>query len=104
MSKIYLPTEYVDMPCKIVYNGYIRVYSNQQLTQYYDIYINQDYMVKPGTTNYSQNVVCDTSNDYTDEIYYRTDFDKILVILVIIAIFVILIPFKIILRLFRRFR
>lgn len=104
MAKIYLPTSYVNMPCKVINNGYIRVYSNDNLTNYYDIYINQDYMVKSGSTNYSQNVVCDTTNNYTDEIYYRTDFDKILIILIIVAIFVILIPLKIVLRLFRRFR
>lgn len=104
MSKIYLPTKYVDMPCKVINNGYIRVYSNDQHTEYYDIYVNQDYMVKPGTTSYSQNITCDTSNEYTDEVYYRTDFDKVLVILIIMTIFMFLIPFKIILRLFRRFR
>lgn len=104
MSKIYLPEQYVNMPCKVVNNGYIRVYSNDSLTNYYDIYVNQDYMVKPGSTNYSQNVVCDTTNEYTNEVYYRVDFDKILVILLILVIFVILVPFKIVLRLFRRFR
>lgn len=103
MSKIYLPSEYVDMPCKVVNSNYIRVYDNNNYSTYYDIYFNQDYMVKSGTTSYTQNVSCDIINEYTDEIFYRNDFDKILIIFLILFIFIIKYPFKIVFRFFRRF-
>lgn len=104
---IYLPTEYLNKPCYIINNGYIRVYettNNNQSNVVHDIYINQDYMVKKGTANYSSNTVCDKINTYTDSIYYRTDFDSILIILLIMSIFCFLIPLKIFIRLFRRFQ
>lgn len=80
MSKIYLPTEYAFNSCKVVNNGYIRVYTNSNNTEWTDIYINQDYQLKPGYSNYSQNVICDSVNEYTDNIWYRTDIDKIMII------------------------
>ena len=52
MSKIYLPTEYVNSPCKVINNGYIRVYTNSNLTNYVDIYINQYYMIREGYNSY----------------------------------------------------
>lgn len=104
MSKIYLPSDYVNMPCKVINNGYIRVFSSNAYTEYFDIYVNQNYMVKHGTSNYGQNVVCDTLHEYTDDVYYRNDFDSILIIVLIMSIFMFLIPLKIVLRLFRRFR
>lgn len=70
MATIYLPSDYTSN-CNVVYNGYIRSYTNSTYTQWVDIYINQDYMLKPGSSNYSQSVVCDTVNDYTDDQYYR---------------------------------
>lgn len=107
MSKIYLPSEYMNKPCYVINNGYIRVYNtintNYQNTVY-DVYINQDYMVKRGTASYSSSTVCDTANEYTDNFYYRTDIDKILVIFLILAIICVLCPLKIMTRFFKRFR
>ena len=48
MSKIYLPSEYVNSPCKVINNGYIRAYTNSNYTDYVDIFINQDYMIRQG--------------------------------------------------------
>ena len=28
MAKVYIPTEYLNYNCKVVYNDYIRVYTN----------------------------------------------------------------------------
>lgn len=105
MAKIYLPTEYVNKPCKIINNGYIRVYNTTNYNQtntVYDIYINQDYMVKKNTASYSSSTVCDTSNEYTDDYYYRLDFSNSLVVLLIMSIFVAYIPIRIFFRLFKR--
>lgn len=77
---IYLPSDYVNSSCKVVNNGYIRVFNNNNFTSWVDIYVNQDYMIKPGSSTYPQNVVCDSSNFYTDNIWYRTDIDKIMIV------------------------
>lgn len=82
---IYLPTEYLDKPCYVINNGYIRVYTNNNLTQYADIYVNQDYMVKLGSNNNGYSGVCDTSNTFTDSYVYRTDFADILIIFLIMV-------------------
>lgn len=70
MATIYLPSSYINN-CNVVYNDYIRSYTNNQRTEWVDIYINQDYMVKSGSTTYSQNIVCDSINFYTSNEYYR---------------------------------
>lgn len=101
MSKIYLPSEYINN-CNVVNNGYIRSYTNNSKTEWVDIYVNQDYMLKPGYTTYSNNVTCDTLNTYTDDFYYRTDFDKICLLFIIFVIFVCYLPFKIVSKLFVR--
>jgi len=105
MSKIYLPTAYLNKPCYVINANYIRVYNTintNQTNVIYDIYINQDYMVKQGTASYSSTTVCDNLNTYTDDVYYRTDIDKILVIFIIFCIVCILLPLKIFSRLFKR--
>lgn len=99
--KIYLPTEYINN-CNVVNNGYIRSYTNATRTEWTDIYINQDYMLKEGSNQYGANVVCDNLNEYTDSIYYRTDFSDILIGFSILCIFIILIPLTIFKTLFKR--
>ena len=102
MSKIYLPSEYINSPCKVVNNGYIRVYTNSSLTEYVDIYLNQDYMLKQGTYSYGYSGQCDTINTYTDNFYYRTDFPDILLMFSIFVLFGIYLPFKIIRRFYKK--
>lgn len=105
MSKIYLPTEYLNKPCYTVNNGYIRVYesiNNNYSNTVYDIYVNQDYMIREGTASYSTNTICVNSNNFTDNVFYRTDFDKILVIFFILLIICFYFPYRIISRLFGR--
>lgn len=102
MAKIYLPTNYVNSPCKVINNGYIRVYTNNNLTNYTDIYINQDYMEKSGYSNYSYTGLCDNSNIYTDDFYYRTDLTNILLNVFIISLFGIYLPFKIFSKFFHK--
>ena len=102
MSKIYLPSEYVNSPCKVINNGYIRAYTNSSLTEYVDIYLNQDYMLKQGTYSYGYTGQCDTINTYTDNFYYRTDFPDILLMFTIFVLFGIYLPFRIIRRFYKK--
>lgn len=95
MSKIYLPTEYINYQCKVINNDYIRVYTNSNFSRWVDIYVNQDYMLKEGYSNYSNTPTCDTLNSYTDEVYYRVDFPFILLGFIILCIFCFYIPLKI---------
>lgn len=100
MSKIYIPTDYLDSPCIIQNNGYMRAYTNSQLTNYVDIYYQNNYALKQGQSNYGYTGVCDSINTYTDDFYYRIDFDKILIGFFILSIFIIFIPLKIVSKLF----
>lgn len=103
MAKIYVPTPYVNN-CNVVYTDYIRSYTNSDRTEYVDIYFNNNYILKSGSTSYPYNVVCDTLNTYTDDIYYRFDLSDSLIIFLILCIFIYGIGFKIFTRLFRRFK
>lgn len=100
MAIIYLPTEYKNN-CNVVYNNYIRSYTNNSRTEWVDIYINQDYQLKAGSNQYQSNVVCDTLNTYTDNIMYRTDIDRICLTTFIIA-FVTTFPAYLFMRTFRK--
>ena len=73
MSKIYVPSDYVNH-CNVFNDNYIRSYSNSSHTEWVDIYYKDNYALKSGSTNMSNpNVVCDTLNTYTDNIYHRYD-------------------------------
>lgn len=98
MAKVYLPTELYDANCKVVYNDYIRVYNNNNYTSWTDVYFKSDYLLKSGSSNYSQSPVCDNINTYTDNYYYRYDFDRILIMFIIMTIFCIYFPYKLISR------
>lgn len=107
---IYVP-EKENYACYVVQSeGVIRAYEenpkNNETINYRDYYINSDYIFRDGSQNFSAYTTlptCLSSSVVTSNVYYRTDFDKILVILLILSIFILYIPLKIILRLFRRF-
>lgn len=72
---------------------------------YRDYFYNSNYLYQDGTqqfSNYTTLPVCLDKNVLTDNVYYRNDFDSILIIFLILSIFCFLIPIKIFLRLFRR--
>lgn len=107
MAKIYLPEEYVNMPCKQVNNGYIRVYRTTN-TNYsnvvYDIFVDQDYQVRQTTASYNTNTYCDTVNSYTSDYFYRVDFVDYLKGYLILLFLFVYVPWKFfICRFFRRF-
>lgn len=82
-------------------------YNNSIQIDYTDFYVNSNYLYKNGTQNFNYNTTlpnCIDNNNLTSEVYYRNDFDKILIMLLIFTIFCIFIPLKIFVRLFRRFQ
>lgn len=108
---IYVP-EKENYKCYVVQSeGVIRSYEeipqNNKTINYRDYYINSSYIYRDGSTtfsNYTTLPTCLDSSVITSEVYYRNDFDKILVIFLIMCIFCFLIPIKVFLRLFRRFQ
>lgn len=107
----YLPTEYINSNYKYtISNGVIRVITNNNCYQNYnstycdcyDVYINNDYLVSNSTSCNNTPATYVSSNTFTDDFYYRVDFDKILIIFLIMSIFIVLIPLKVFSRLFGR--
>ena len=106
---IYVPD--LDYDCYVVQSeGVIRAYEevpkNNTDINYRDYYIKSNYIYKDGNqsfSTYSTLPVCLSSDVLTDSVYYRNDFDSILIIFYIMCIFCFWIPLKIIMRLFRRF-
>lgn len=89
-----------------VIRAYEQIPSNNSTINYRDYYVNSNYIFKDGTTqfgSYSTLPTCLDSSVLTNEVYYRNDFDSILIIFLILSIFCFYIPIKIFMRLFRRF-
>lgn len=81
--------------------------TNNSNIDYRDYYINSNYLYQDGTqqfSNYTTLPVCLNNSEITNEVYYRNDFDSILIIFLIMSIFCFLIPLKIFVRFFRRFQ
>lgn len=106
---IYVPNE--NYQCYVVQNeeiirAYQYVPTQNSTINYRDYYIHSDYIYKDGTQTFgafTQLPVCLTNDSLTHDIYYRVDFDKILIIFIILSIISFYIPIKIFMRLFRRF-
>lgn len=113
MKNIYLPIENInEFACySVLDKDTIRAYRTQpqieSSSEYVDFYINSHYLQKTGTQSWGQwssNLPICTSKDlFTNNYYYRNDFASSLFIFTIFAIFGIMIPIKIFVRLFRRF-
>lgn len=109
--KIYVPN-LSDYQCVYVRGeGVIRAYrqkpQNNATVSYRDYYIDSNYIFSDGEQtfgNYSSNIpVCLESSVLTDLVYYRNDFDSILVMFICLCIIFFYPGIKIIKRLFRRF-
>ena len=90
-----------------VIRAYEEVPKNNTEVNYRDYYYNSNYLYNDGVQSFSQYTtipVCLDNNNITSDVYYRNDFDSILVIFLIMCIFCFLIPIKVFLRLFRRFQ
>lgn len=87
--------------------AYKEVPTNNTDIDYRDYYYTSNYLYQDGTQSFSQYTTlptCLDSSVITDSPYYRTDFDSILVIFLIMCIFCFGIPLKVFMRLFRRFQ
>ena len=112
MDNIYLPINSVDdFACySVLDKDTIRAYKTQpQLdisSEYVDFYINSHYLQKTGTQSWGQwNTslpICVSKSTFSNDVYYRTDFDSILIIFLILFIFIIVLPYKIMSRAFGR--
>lgn len=108
---IYVP-EYTQGNCAYIYNSdIIRVYDSQprqnSTISYKDYYINSSYIYNEGSTtfsNYTTLPVCINNSRITTEVYYRNDFPQILWIFIAFAFCCLWIPWRLYLRLFRRYQ
>lgn len=87
--------------------AYKQVPRNNQTVEYRDYYFTANYMYQDGEQQFSSYTtlpVCLDNNVLTSEVYYRNDFDRILIMFLILTIVIIGIPLKVFLRFFRRFQ
>lgn len=110
-DKVYIPT-YNNNNCAYIYNSdVIRVYESHptqnSTINYKDYYIKSQYIYNEGTTyfnQYSTIPTCLNSSRITTDIYYRNDIAQILIIFIIMAICCFVVPWRIFVRLFRRYQ
>lgn len=106
---IYVPDK-ENYSCFVVRNSdTIRAYKQKPTynsnIDYRDYYVNSNYMYQDGNQQFSSYItlpVCLNNSELTNNVYYRNDFDSILIIFLILSIFCFLIPIKVFLRFFRR--
>lgn len=106
--KIYVPD--LSYKCFVIQSeGVIRAYEkvpqNNQEINYRDYYINSSYIYRDGTQSfgsYYNTPTCLSTDVVTDSVYYRNDFDKILVIFLIMCIFCFYLPIKVFSKLFKK--
>lgn len=112
MIMTYLPSNMINSNYKYTAsNDYIRVYTNNNCyTQYnstycdcYYIYPKIDYLTSERNSCNVSNLTNTLSyNNFSDNFYYRVDFTNILVMFLIMSIFIIFIPLKIVSKIFRK--
>lgn len=108
---IYVPDK-ENYACYVVQSeDIIRAYKNfptyNTNVDFRDYYFNSNYLYRDGNQqfgSYSTLPICLDNSIITSDIYYRNDFDKILIIFIIITIIGIIIPLKIFSKLFKRGR
>lgn len=106
---IYVPT--TEHTCYVIMNSdTIRAYHTMPtldtIVNYTDYYINSNYIEQPGYqqfSKYSTLPTCINKTMLTSEVYYRNDFDSILIIFICLCLIFFYIPLKIFKRFFRRF-
>ena len=108
---IYVP-EYNSNNCAYIYNSdIIRVYDSvpraNSTIAYKDYYIKSSYIYNEGSStfsNYSTLPVCINSNRITTDVYYRNDLPSILFIFLTFAFVCFWVPWRLFLRIFRRYQ
>lgn len=108
--KIYVPQDTTYNKCYVVQSegvirGYEEVPQVNRTINYRDYYINSSYIYRDSYQtfgSYSITPTCLSSDVLTNDVYYRNDFDSILIIFIILSLFCFYFPFKIISRMFGR--
>lgn len=107
---IYMPDDTTYNKCYVVQSegvirGYDTIPRNNTNYNYRDYYIRSNYIYRDGSGTWSQYTtlpVCLSSDIITDNFYYRNDFDSICIIFMTCFFFIIVIPFYLYKRIFRR--
>lgn len=89
-----------------VIRAYEEVPKNNMEVNYRDYYYNSNYLYNDGIQSFSTYTTLPTCLDnsvLTTEVYYRNDFDSILVIFICLCLIFFYVPTKILFRFFRRF-
>ena len=105
---IYVPD--VSYPCySILDTNTIRAYHSQpsrpSTVDYTDYFINSHYISSEGSETFltsSSLPVCISSLNLTNEVYYRNDFDSILIIFIILAFVCFYLPTRLVFKLFKK--
>lgn len=108
--KIYVPQDTTYNKCYVVQSegvirGYEEVPQVNRTINYRDYYINSSYIYRDSYqtfSSYNTPPTCLSSDVLTNDVYYRNDFDSILIIFIILSLFCFYFPFKIISRMFGR--
>lgn len=91
-----------------MHDGYIRAYGGfndlPSSVAYTDFFYNNNYYSRSGLEELTQQPVCISSDKLTTDYMYRVDFDKILIIFVIITFIIVYLPIKLIFHLLNRRR
>lgn len=88
-----------------IIRAYEEVPTNNSNINYRDYYFQANYLYRDGSQNFSQYAtlpVCISSNEVTDVVYYRNDFDSILIIFLILVLVFFWFPIKLLTRIFKR--
>lgn len=109
MSKIYVPN-YDTTNCVTWYDSNtLRVFeympTPNNTISYVDYYINSHYLSNDGSISYAYNdeiPICISSDNITEDFYYRNDLSDILIIFIIIVIFCFYFPYRLVSRMFGR--
>ena len=109
--KLYVPV-YENNNCVHIQNSdVIRVYdthpTQNSTVNYKDYYIHSDYIYNEGTATFNQYStipVCLNSSRITTDFYYRVDFVYALLIFILMCVVCFVFPWKIFIRMFRRYQ
>lgn len=107
---IYVPDDNTYNKCYVVQSegvirGYDRVPQNNTNYNYRDYYLRSNYIYRDGSgswTQYTTLPVCISTDNLTNNFYYRNDFDSICIIFMTCFFFIFIIPFLLYKRIFRR--
>lgn len=107
---IYVPRDTTFNKCYVIQSegvirGYDTIPRNNTSYNYRDYYIRSDYIYRDGEGTWSSYTTlpsCISSDNITNDYWYRVDISNVLIMFLIINIFGIFIPIKIFSKLFRK--